>query len=524
MRWSAVLGVWLMTRRLARRVVAASPRGLAATSFALVVVLLLLESCGARSELWIDSTPRPVSFAYCPAALFVEPNEPVTLHATVAPSVTSAAWTLWNADDSVRVTQTSAADAEFRSSREGEWWLSFRAEFVDDLPRQCATAVFVRAAQALRCPNEVSCSPSETVAVSGELRSSGRNVATEWAVETAAAGSRAALTSTGPRSATLLCDVEGEWVLAFRALPSEPPIAPCSTRVRSRRSLAVDCPPSMDVSVFDRVALAPRSVRNATGVAESFRWELIERPQFSNAQLLPENARESTLATDMAGVWDVRLTVSAGSSTASCTTRVNARYTDSLRVELHTNPRRDCPYCNSLGGGQRVTLQLTDDRANGGVYPGEFRCQAGGCTCTLPPASMCSEPRMDWPPAGPVNDPRKDIPTECTVAGLESTGIRQATGAARFGVGVMYQSACGDAVRTGPEWPASALIRVYCGGRLAYQSEVVDIPDTTRRVSNVWRIGTVQLDASGGCSVQRRCPAGADQRGCIGDPQSIYDR
>lgn len=483
-----------------------------------------LLSCGARSELWFEPNTTTELFAYCPAALVAAPGEVVVLHAATAASLVRGSWTGWEASDAVRITATSETDAQFRADREGDWWLTYRAEFAPPASRQCSTAVLVRAAQSVVCPAEVSCVPGGAISVTGALRSAQPDWETRWSIETSPPGARAALNRTGPRSAALECDVEGDWLLAFGAGSERGPTERCATRVRSRRALSVVCPDATTVSVFDRVSLAPASVRNETGALEEFRWEVVERPRFSNAQLIPADSRETGLVPDMAGEWLLRLTVSAGPSTATCTTRVDALYRSALRVELHTNPRRDCPYCNSLGGGQQITFQLTDDTANGGRYPGDFRCQSDFCACTPPPEPRCLQPLADWPPAGPVNDPRKVQPPFCTVAGLESTAVEQTYSGARFGMGVMYQAACGDAITNGPEWPASVFVRVYCGGRLVYQSEVVEIADTTRRVANVWRIGTVTMTPDGGCVVQRRCAAGADQRGCIGDPQSVYDR
>jgi hypothetical protein len=91
--------------------------------------------------------------------------------------------------------------------------------------------------------------------------------------------------------------------------------------------------------------------------------------------------------------------------------------------------------------------------------------------------------------------------------GPENINVRQASPGAQFDVGVHFFSAHAASPFT------TVVARVYCGGRVVFESEGVRLEEGPSTDHNLWRVGRITVTA-GGCAFAR-CGAPGSLAECI---------
>lgn len=396
----------------------------------------------------------------------------------------------------------------------GDYRLRFTATDDRGNSDSCTTVVVADPAIELLCPNDQSRFVSETAALEGRAVSRlDRPLRFTWEVVTRPPGSRGNVTAraTMQPTAALPLDMVGDWVVRLTATDDTGLSAQCGARVRVDPDVLVTCPQDVTSRPFSTVNLPGQGV-SRLGRPLTYQWTTERAPATSTAMLEGANQAAARFTFDVAGDWTWRLTArNDRGNSASCTTRALAASTEAVRVELVWNIDRSCRSCNARGGGIDIDLHLADLSRSGGRWaslaPNNSDCYYANCRCQQGVGALCPAGALEWQPAGPQNNPQLDVHHISDLPGPENINLLQAESGARFAVGVHYFS--------GSE-PTPAVVRVYCGGVLVFESEPVRMTGGNGASGNpMWRVGDIEVGVGGRACVFRRCGRAGDLTGCI---------
>ncbi len=453
----------------------------------------------------------------CPSSQRAVQTQTVTLAATATSSAgrpLMVRWTVEQAPAMVGPQPPNAPTTRLTLAASGNYRLRFTA--TDSLGRSdsCVAVVVADPAIDLLCPNDQSRYVSETASLEGRgLSRLGRTLRYTWEVAGRPPGSRGDVT---PRTSTtpvarLPLDAVGDWSVRLTASDGAGLSAQCTTRVRVDPDVIVRCPPDVTSRPFSTVSLAGVG-QSRLGRPLTYQWTMEQSPQTSTAVLEAANQATARFTFDVAGNWTWRLTArNDRGNQASCTTRALAASTEAIRVELVWNIDRSCRSCNPRGGGIDIDLHLADLSRSGGRWasmaPSNSDCYYANCRCREGVGSLCPNGALEWEPPGPPNNPQLDIDHISDLPGPENINLLQAAAGSTFAVGVHYFS--------GSE-PTPAVVRVYCGGTLVFESEPVRMQGASGASSNpLWRVGDIEVGVGGRACVFRRCGRAGDLSGCI---------
>jgi hypothetical protein len=395
-----------------------------------------------------------------------------------------------------------AATARFTFDRGGEWLLRLTATDRAGATASCTTRLSAEPVIELLCPNDVSNYEGATVRLEAVLRSTlGRAVTARWALLARPPGSLTSLTPGVGTFSTLLLDHLGDWRVQLTATDSAGLMASCTANVHADPDVLVTCPADRRSSPFLTLPLVGEA-QSRTGLPLTYRWEVVEAPLTSTAVVTGATSRVASFTFDVAGDWTWRFTATnARGNSASCTTRARAASDEAVRVEIVWNTDRACVGCGARGEGQDIDLHLADVARAGGRWAsgaGDADCYFANCICGSP-GMFCAMERLDWPPMGSVNNPQLDIDHISDLPGPENINVRLASPGTQFDVGVHFFSAHAASPFT------TVVARVYCGGRVVFESEGVRLEEGPSTDHNLWRVGRITV-TDGGCTF---APCGA---------------
>lgn len=404
----------------------------------------------------------------------------------------------------VMVPTTPSSSVVLAPLAEGEYRMRFVA--TNDLGQSdaCTSVLVVDPAINLLCPNDQSRYVSEVASLVGRAESRlGRGLSFTWQVVSRpamSAGNVAPPTGLTPQT-RLTLDQVGDWRVQLTARDAEGLTRSCVTRVRVDPDVLAICPDDQRSSPFAAISLAGRG-QSRLGRPLTYGWSIESAPPTSTASLRGANQATAGFTFDVAGDWVYRLTVrNDRGNEASCTTRALAASTEAIRVELVWNIDRSCRSCNAQGGGIDIDLHLADLSRSMGRWasfaPANATCYYANCRCTAGVGTLCPSGAIEWEPAGAQNNPQLDIDHIGDLPGPENINVLQAEPGSRFAVGVHYFS--------GSE-PTPAVVRVYCGGTLVFESEPVRLAGNAGAGGNpLWRVGDIEVGGDGRACVFRRC-------------------
>ena len=185
------------------------------------------------------------------------------------------------------------------------------------------------------------------------------------------------------------------------------------------------------------------------------------------------------------------------------------------------NVDRSCTTCNPQGGGIDLDLHLADvARAMGhwnGAAPNQSDCYWENCKCPNA-GTICTRGVLDWPPMGDLDDPQLDIDHNTDLPGPENINVLRAQLGEQLDVGVHFY---GDNTSAVGRQTTQAIVRVYCAGTVAFESEPVRIgPAFTGSVGGpgpesnpLWNVGRITITPDG-CTFAR-CGAPGATDACI---------
>lgn len=404
-------------------------------------------------------------------------------------------------------------------SAAGTWRLRLTVTDPAGRTDSCTTVVEADPAIDLVCPADQSRYQSDVAALSARASSRlGLPLAYAWSVARRPAGSAGApQPPTGSPDARLLCDALGDYLVRLTVTDAAMHARSCQTNVHVDPDVLVTCPPDVTSVPFSSVRLEGSAV-SRLGRPITYRWSLVEAPPTSTASLSTPDARVAGFTFDVAGNWVWRLSASNDrGNTATCTTRAFARSEEAVRVELVWNVDRSCRSCNAQGGGIDLDLHLADLARSGGRWFGaagdNADCYFGNCRCDRSVGMLCPDGVLSWPPEGPENNPQLDVDHTSDLPGPENINVVRAQVGGRFAVGVHYFS--------GPE-PTPAIVRVYCGGVVVFESERVVLGRGDGGVANpLWHVGDIAVGADGRSCVFTRCGRAGALGDCVQAPDAF---
>lgn len=455
-----------------------------------------------------------------PSQVAVE-TQTVTVSATATSSAGRALRYQWSVesappgtiDPTMAITSPATASTPLQLLTAGTWRLRLTATDAAGLTASCVTVVEARPAIELVCPPDLSRYQSDTAELVARATSNlGRALDYAWSYVRRPTTSAAPLTpATGSLTSRFVCDALGDYVVRLTVRDAAGLTRSCTSNVHVDPDVLATCPPDVTSVPFTSVRLEGNGL-SRRGLPLTYHWSIVARPTTSTASLTTPEMRVAGFMFDVAGDWVWRLTVSntAGNS-ASCTTRAFARSEEAVRVELVWNVDRSCRSCNAEGGGIDVDLHLTDlsrsmDRWASNA-PDSSDCYYANCRCDRSVGMLCPDGVLAWPPEGAINNPQLDVDHIGDLPGPENINVVRAAPGARFAVGVHYFN--------GSE-PTPAVVRVYCGGVLVFESERVVLTDVGGPSANpLWRVGVVQVGGDGRACTFARCGSPGALGPCI---------
>lgn len=215
----------------------------------------------------------------------------------------------------------------------------------------------------------------------------------------------------------------------------------------------IDCPGQVAPPVW--VTLDGSDSYDPSGTDLTYRWELTETPDTSQASLQSTNQDTTEFLADVAGPYEVQLQVTNAmglvSSPAKCP--IEGIPDDEIHIELSWDgPRAD------------LDLHLLDGR------DAQLFEKPGDCT-------WCN-PNPSWGSGGSGDDPRLDLDDRGGY-GPENINIRTPA-SGRYEVAVHYFEEHGDG-------PVTATVKVFLGREI----EPVSIVSRSLERNDVWRVGLV---------------------------------
>jgi hypothetical protein len=467
-----------------------------------------------------DVPNSPEVTVVCPAPVFGRQTETATLAATARSNVgrpLTFAWTVDRAPMGSTATPTppDATTTHLTFDTGGEWLLRFTAR--DDAGREsaCTVRAFAQAAIELLCPNDQSNYEGATVSLAATATSRFmRPLTFQWTVESRPPGSNTAPTPPASMAPTLLLDQLGDWRLRLTATDSAGLTQSCVTNVHADPDVIVMCPPDTVSRPFAAITLTG-TASSRLGLPLTYRWEIVEHPVTSTAALGAPTQISTPFTFDVAGDWTYRFTATNPRGNAAyCTTRARSASSEAVRVEIVWNIDRSCTTCNAQGGGIDIDLHLADvARAQGhwaNLAPASSDCYYANCQCRMP-GMLCPVDLIDWPPTGRANNPQLDIDHIGDLPGPENINVPQAEVGSEFDVGVHFFGS--------RESSTPVVARVYCGGTIVFESEVVRFERGGGGSNNLWRVGRITT-TPGGCAFAR-CGGPGNLSACI-PPESSW--
>ena len=460
----------------------------------------------------------------CPAAIFGRQTDTVPVAATATSNLRlplTYQWTVTQrpTGSTAEPAPATSAATNFTFDAGGDWTLRFTATDSRGTSGTCTTHLHATPAISLRCPNDQSNYQGATVPLVATASSTlGRSLTLRWTVESRPTASTSAPTPLDAATSQILLDQLGDWRLQLTATDSAGLTARCETSVHADPDVIVACPADAMSAPFATLQIRA-SAASRLGLPLTYRWETVDHPITSTAALASTNGLATAFTFDVAGDWTWRFTATnPRGNSASCTTRALATSSEAVRVEVVWNTDRACSGCNAEGGGQDLDLHVTDVARAGGHWastaPDSSDCYYANCRCGSP-GMLCPTENIDWTPAGPVNNPQLDVDHISDLPGPENINIVQASTGSQFDVGVHFYSSHGIGATS------ATVVRVYCRGTVAFESEVVRFaeggggPDG----NNLWRVGRVTVTAAG-CSFER-CGSPGNLGACI-RPESAW--
>ncbi len=457
--------------------------------------------------------PRPVDVpvvvtALCPASQRAVETLSVPLAGSGTHSLGLPLRFAWSLDSgpgrATAIANPALASTTLALTAPGTWRLRLTVTDAAGRSDDCTTVVEADPAIDLVCPADQSRYQSDVASLTARALSRlGRPLTYAWSVARRPPGSTSSpVPATGSLDTRLLCDALGDYTVQLTVTDNAMLTRTCQANVHVDPDVLVTCPPDITSLPFSSVRLEG-SAMSRLGLPLTYRWSIVEAPPTSTASLTTPDTRVAGYTFDVAGNWVWRLTASNNrGNTASCTTRAFARSEEAVRVELVWNVDRSCRTCNAQGGGIDLDLHLTDLTRSGGHWFGEAPdnsdCYFGNCRCDRSVGMLCPEGVLMWPPLGAANNPQLDVDHTGDLPGPENINISQAQVGARFSVGVHYFS--------GGE-PTPAIVRVYCGGVVVFESERVVLANSTPSGggSPLWRVGDIAVGADGRSCTFTRC-------------------
>lgn len=470
----------------------------------------------------------PTVTVACPAPIRSTQSLPVPLPAMATSNVGRPLTVQWEVtrapmDSMARLTNANTTTASINFDVGGEFRFRFTAR--DDLGNMasCETRADVESAIDLLCPNDQSNFQGATVSLAARARSRlMRAITLQWETVSRPMGSSTMPTPPNSDAATLRLDALGDWRLRLVARDSTGLTASCVTNIHADPDVIVTCPPDTTSRPFATATLAAMA-QSRTMRPLTFRWEIVDQPITSTAMLRMPNTLSTPFTFDVAGNWTFRFTATNDrGNSAFCTTRALAASEEAVRVEIVWNTDRANPNCNIATPDSNacgdVDLHLANSDLNMGRWgsnaPANSTCFYANCVCGTP-EMICTNPtNIEWTPAGVVNNPQLDIDHTRQLPGPENINIVRAETGGRYDVGVHAFSL---------NAPTPVVARVYCGGRIVFESEPVRIEargggaDT----NDLWLVGRIET-TTGGCRFTR-CGSPGNLAACI-RPQNAWGR
>lgn len=466
----------------------------------------------------VDRPPPPdvpvVVTAICPSSRRAVESQVVSLVGGGTHSLGLPLRYRWTLDSgpgpASALTDAAASTARLTLSAPGTWRLRLTVSDAAGRSGECTTAVEADPAIDLVCPADQSRYQSDVAALSARALSRlGLPLSYAWTVVRRPAGSTGApAPARGSLDTRMLCDALGDYGVRLTVTDAEMRTRSCEANVHVDPDVLVTCPPDVTSVPFSSVRLEG-SAMSRLGRPITFRWSTVEAPPTSTASLTTPDTRSAGFTFDVAGNWVWRLTASNDrGNAATCTTRAFARSEEAVRVELVWNVDRSCRSCNPQGGGIDLDLHLSDLTRSGGRWfgsaPEQSDCYFGNCRCDRSVGMLCPDGVLEWPPLGAANNPQLDVDHTSDLPGPENINVVQAQVGGRFAVGVHYFS--------GPE-ATPAIVRVYCGGVVVFESERVVLDGGGSSPNPFWHVGDIAVGADGRSCVFTRC----GRAGALGD-------
>jgi hypothetical protein len=472
----------------------------------------------------------PIVTVACPAPLRSTQSLMGTLAGTAVSNVgrpLSLAWEILRAPmgSTARLTGADTLSAGITFDVGGEFRFRFTAR--DDLGNSasCETRADVESAIELLCPNDQSNFQGATVSLAARARSRlGRPVTLRWETLARPAGATANPTPIDSADATQQLDGLGDWRLQLTARDSAGLAATCVTNLRADPDVIVTCPTDTASRPFATATLSAMA-QSRTMRPLTYRWEIVEQPITSTAMLRSTNGLSTMFTFDVAGNWTYRFTATNDrGNSAFCTTRALAASEEAVRVEIVWNTDRSNPNCNPANPERNQCGDIDLHLANvdlamgrwGPGAPGNATCFYANCRCGMP-GMTCTEPTaVEWEPPGSINNPQLDVDHTDDLPGPENINVVRATSGTRFDVGV-HVFRLNDGVVT------PVIARVYCGGRVVFESEPVRLGPARGGSdgNDLWNVGRIETTV-GGCTFTR-CGRPGDLSTCI-RPQNAWGR
>ena len=407
------------------------------------------------------------------------------------------------------LSNANAPTASLRLDAAGTWRLRLTVSDAAGRSGSCVTVVEADPAIDLVCPADQSRYQSDVAELTGRATSRlGRILDYRWTVTNRPPGSTGTPTpSTGTLTTRLLCDALGDYSVQLMARDTAGLARSCTANVHVDPDVLVTCPADLTSVPFASVSLAGTAM-SRLGLPLTYAWTIERRPTTSTASLTNASARTAGFTFDVAGDWVWRFTATNNrGNRASCTTRAFSRGDEAVRVELVWNVDRSCRTCNPKGGGIDLDLHLSDLARSNGRWasnaPSDSDCFFANCRCNRDIGMLCPDGVLQWPPDGAPNNPQLDIDHVGDLPGPENINVVRAAPGTRFAVGVHYY---------GGAEPTPAVVRVYCGGVLVFESERVTLSGASGSVDGnpLWRVGEINVGGDGrACSFARCGRAGA---------------
>lgn len=499
----------------------------------LLFFTVCLAACGARTELKgevpiVDGSvvvdrPAPVDVpgrdqvtAVCPPSVRAVETQSVPLQGGGRSAQGRPLRYAWTVEQSPVPTTLARADQPATTlplAAPGEYRVRLTVSNDRGQSDSCVTPILADPAIDLRCPNDRSVFVSDTATLDARASSRlARRVNVQWRVLSRPAGSGAAPVPGDSVAASLRTDLVGDYVLELTARDTGGLSATCTTRVHADPDVVVTCPDDVASRPFTTVELVGRAVSRLSRPL-TYRWTIERAPTTSTAQLNPTNQPATRFGFDVAGDWTYRFSATNDrGNSASCTVRALSAATEAIRVELVWNLNRACRSCNAQGGGIDIDLHLADVSRSGGRWGANATagsdCYYANCVCREGQGMLCPSGAIEWSPPGAANNPQLDIDHIHDLPGPENINVLSAAPGSQFAVGVHYFS--------GSE-PTPTLVRIYCGGVLAFQSEPVTLSGGGGGASGnpLWRVGVITVGGDGRSCAFARCGAPGNLSACI---------